>query len=149
VPGPPACHGCHGSHRPPPPRQLSSCYCRRCSKYGCCSFCYFLQICLLLLAADAAAAAAAAACCRTTGSCPFRSVLPFRYLVHPGRPGPRERRGHASLLPSCPSSADHHLFKALTSQTCVGDQTRVWTPNDEKTLRTKYWFAFRSVKPIP
>ena len=40
---------------------------------------------------------------------------------------------------------DHHLFNALTSQTCVGDQTRFWTPNDGKGLRTKCWFAFWSV----
>ena len=38
--------------------------------------------------------------------------------------------------------ADHHLFNALTSQPCVGDQTRVWTPDGGKGLRIKCWFAF-------
>jgi len=54
-------------------------------------------------AAAVAAAAAAAACCRAT-SCRVRSVLPFRYLVHPGHPGPREQRGHAPFRSACPSS---------------------------------------------
>ena len=45
--------------------------------------------------------------------------------------------------------ADPHLFKALTSHPCVGDHTRVSTPNDGQRLRTKCLFSFWSVKPIP
>ena len=45
--------------------------------------------------------------------------------------------------------ADPHLFKALTSHPCVGDHTRVSTPNDGQRLRTKCLFSFWSVNPIP